>query len=72
MKQPPAHLGLANIYDHRYAARHHKERRSCLMRRMEDELQVDDCDSKIRERHKLGLTNMVNISIYSQPELKAL
>jgi hypothetical protein len=42
------------------------------MRRMEDELQVDDCDSKIRERHKLGLTNMVNISIYSQPELKAL
>ena len=42
------------------------------MRRMEDELQVDDCDSDIREQHKLGPTNMVNISIYSQPELRAL
>ena len=41
------------------------------MRRMQDRLQVDNCDSMIRERHELGPTSMnVNISIYTSPNLK--
>lgn len=63
MKQPPAHLGLASIYDHQNAARHNKKRRSYLMRRMEDKLQVD-CDSMIREQHSFGPTNMNREHIY--------